>query len=101
MKLNECKCHLMVSGYKFYKYRKCKINESSIVAKYLRTLSSLFSPNLIDQSSCRIMTTHTKSRPILHDDWSIRLGENRPDSVLKHLAAMLTRAQKKANGCDF
>ena len=26
---------------------------------------------------------------ILHDDWSIRLGENRPDGVLKHLAAIL------------
>ena len=27
---------------------------------------------------------------ILHDDWLIRLGENRHDSVLKHLVAMLT-----------
>ena len=27
---------------------------------------------------------------ILHDDWSISLGENRPDRALKNLAAMLT-----------
>ena len=26
---------------------------------------------------------------ILHDDWSIRLGGNRRDMVLEHLAAML------------
>ena len=26
---------------------------------------------------------------ILHDDWSIRLGENTPDQTLKHLAGML------------
>ena len=31
---------------------------------------------------------------ILHDDWSIRLGENRPDRVLKHLAAMLSGTLK-------
>ena len=30
---------------------------------------------------------------ILHDDWSIRSGENRPDRVLTHLAAMLPRMQ--------
>ena len=38
----------------------------------------------------RILTTHDKTRPILHDDWSIRLGENRPDWTLKHLVAMLS-----------
>ena len=27
---------------------------------------------------------------MVHDDWSIRLGENRPDRDLKHLAAILT-----------
>ena len=27
---------------------------------------------------------------ILHDDWPIRLGENRPDRVLKHLSAVLS-----------
>ena len=27
---------------------------------------------------------------ILHDDWSIRFGENRSDQLLKHLAAMHT-----------
>ena len=53
---------------------------------------SLFSPNLIDQSSSRILTTYVKYRPILHDDWLIKLGENRPDRVLKHLAAMLKQA---------
>ena len=37
----------------------------------------------IDQSSCRILTTHAMIRSILHDDWSIRLGENRPDRALK------------------
>ena len=26
---------------------------------------------------------------ILQDDWSIRLGENRPEGARKHLAAML------------
>ena len=53
---------------------------------------SLFSPNQIDQSSSRILTTHVKYRPILHDEWLIKLGENRPDRVLKHLAAMLKQA---------
>ena len=61
----------------------------SIPAKCLRILPGLFSPNLTDQSSCRILTTHAKTRHILHDDLSVRLGENRPDSGLKHLAAML------------
>ena len=28
---------------------------------------------------------------MLHDDWSISLGENRPDRALKHLVAMLAR----------
>ena len=46
-------------------------------------------PNIIDQSSCRILTTHAKTRPILQDDWSVRLGENGPDKVLKHLAVIL------------
>ena len=61
----------------------------SMVVKCLRALSGLFSPNLSDQLSCRILTTGAKTRLILHDDWSIRLGENRPDRVLKHLAATL------------
>ena len=26
---------------------------------------------------------------IMHNDWLIKLGENRPDRVLKHLEAML------------
>ena len=53
-------------------------------------VKSIFS-QLIDQSSCRILTTHAKTRPTLHDDWSIRFGENRADRVLKHLASMLSR----------
>ena len=40
----------------------------SIGAEYLRAMSVLFSPNLIDQSPCRILTTHAKTRPVLHDD---------------------------------
>ena len=62
---------------------------SSIAAKCLITVPSLFSPNLIDQSSCRALTTHAKIRSILHDDWLIRLGENRPDRALEHLMGML------------
>ena len=60
--------------------------------KCLRTFSDLFSPTIIDQSSCRILTTHAKNTPILHDDWSIRLGENRPDRALTHLAVMLSES---------
>ena len=56
-------------------------SETSIPAKCLRTLSNLFSPKLVNQASCRILTTAAKTRPILHDDWSIRLGENRPDNI--------------------
>ena len=44
---------------------------------------------LIDQSPCRILITHSNTRSISHADWSIGLGENRPDRVLKRLAAML------------
>ena len=48
-----------------------------MATKFLIALSGLFSPNLIDQSSCMSLTPHAKTRPILYDDWSIRLGENR------------------------
>ena len=58
-------------------YNTRKRSEDSIAANYLIALSGLFSPNLIDQSSCMILTTHARTRPILHDVWSIRLGENR------------------------
>ena len=61
----------------------------SIDATFLTALSGLFSPNLIDQSSCMILTTHAKTRPILHDDWSIRLGKNRLYRSSQHFAAML------------
>ena len=54
----------------------CSLGSCSIAAKCLRALSRLFSPNLIDQSSCSILTTYAKKSPILHDDWSISLGEN-------------------------
>ena len=36
-----------------------------------------------------ILTTHAKTRAILHNDWSTRLGENKPDWALQHLGAML------------
>ena len=49
----------------------------SIAAKCFESSFRSISPNLIDQSSYRILTTHTRTRPILHDDRSIRLGENR------------------------
>ena len=50
----------------------------SIAIKCLRALSGIFSPYLIDQSSCRILITHAKTRPSLHRNCSFRLGENRP-----------------------
>ena len=56
-----------------------------MVVKCLTTPSGLFSPKIIDESSCRILATHAKTRPILQDDWSIRLGENRPDQSSKKL----------------
>ena len=62
---------------------------SSIAAKCLRALSCLFPPNLTGQSSCRMDLVLACVVRILHDDWSIRLGENRPDRVLKHSADML------------
>ena len=63
---------------------------SSTAAKRLRAPSGLFSPNLIDQSSYRMDLALVCVVGILHDDWSIRLGENIFDMVLKHLAAMHT-----------
>ena len=63
--------------------------ELSIATKCLSTLSGLFSPYIIDKSSCRILITHAKTTPILHDDWSPGLGENRPERALKHFPAML------------
>ena len=52
----------------------------------------VFSPNLIDQSSCKMGLVLVCVVRILHDDWSIRLGENRPARALKHLAAILFNA---------
>ena len=73
----------------------------SIAAEYLRTMLSLFSPNLIDQSSSRILTTHAKPRPILDDDWPNRLGENGPDRALKHLAGMLSALGSFSSICSL
>ena len=61
----------------------------SIAGKCFRALSGLFSPNQIGQSSCTMGLVLACVVRILHDDRSIRLGENRPRRVLKHLAAML------------
>ena len=62
---------------------------SSIATKCLRALSGLFSPNLINQSLCNMDLVLACGVRILQEDWSIRLGENRLEKVLKHLAAML------------
>ena len=43
----------------------------------------------MDKSLCRVALVVISLVRILHDDWSIRLGENRPDRALKHLVAML------------
>ena len=59
-----------------------------ISAKGLRSLSGLFSSNLTDQSSRRMGLVLACVVGILHDDWSLRLEENRPGRVLKHLVAM-------------
>ena len=76
----------------------CRKNTSntfqySIATKCFRPLLGLFFPNLLNQSSCRILTLHAKTRPILHHDWSIKLGDNRLYQslikVLKHSATML------------
>ena len=66
-----------------------QMSDASITAKCLRALSGLFSPNLIDQSSCRILSTHAETGPILYDDWSSRLGEYRPCRASNHLAALV------------
>ena len=61
----------------------------AIAVKCLRALFGLFSPNLIDQSSCRMGLALTCVVRLLDDDWSIRLGENKLCMVLRHLGAML------------
>ena len=61
----------------------------STAANCLIALLGLFSPNLTDQSACKMGLALACVVVILHDDWSIRSGENRLDRVLKHLAAML------------
>ena len=76
------------------------VNKDSIGAKCLRTLSGLFSPNLMDQSSCKMGLALACAVRILHGDWSIRLGESRPDKVLKHLAAMLDKIEWRKSLCQ-
>ena len=61
----------------------------SIAAQCLRVRSGLFSPNLISQSACKMSLALACVVIILHDDWSISLGENRLNRGLKHLAAKL------------
>ena len=65
---------------KTYQYR--------IATKCWKVLSGLFSPNLIDQLPCKMGLVLACVVRILHDDWSIRMGENRLDRVLKHLVSM-------------
>ena len=78
----------------------------SIATKCLRTLSGLFSLNLIDQSSCKMDLVLASVVRIRYYDWSIRLGENRPDRVLKHMATMLSfitldyYAVRRVTSCD-
>ena len=62
---------------------------TGIAAKCFRALSHLFSSNQIDQSSCKMILLFAGVVRFLYDDWSIRLRENRPFRVLKHLAAIL------------
>ena len=47
----------------------------SITAKCLRSLSDPFSPNLTDQSSCKMDLVLACVVRLLRDDWSIWLGE--------------------------
>ena len=72
----------------------CSNGYDSIATKCLRALSDLFSPNLIDQSSCRMGLALACVMRILHEDWSIRLGENRFNMALKHLAAMMVMTRQ-------
>ena len=74
------RCLILISTIAIY---------ASIATKCLRALSDLFSPNLINQSSCNMDLVLAYVDRILLDDWSVRLGENRLDRVLKHLASML------------
>ena len=50
----------------------------------LKALSGVFSPNLIDQSSCKMGLVLACMVRILHDDWSNRSGENRSNRALKY-----------------
>ena len=77
----------IVSYLLFYRAKKLDYINASIAAKCLR--ACLPSCNLIDQSSGRMGLALACVVRILHDDWSIRLGENRLHMVLKHLATML------------
>ena len=71
-------CYLVLVHYYHYHISV----QMNIAAKCLKALSGLFSPNLTDQLPRRSLTTQAKTRSILHNDWSSRLGENRPDQIL-------------------
>ena len=86
--MNHFRC-LSCTGLKIIKREVLISSLENMGTKCLKTLSDLFSRNLINQSSCRILTTYARTRPILHDNWSIRLGENRPDRALQYLAVVL------------
>ena len=62
---------------------------ASIAAKCFRALSGLFSPNLIDQSSCRILTTHAKTRSFCMMIGQLYWEKIDLIKVLKELSAML------------
>ena len=66
-----------------------RVYSFSIIAKCSIALLGLFSPNVIDQSSCKMGLVLACMVIILHDDWSIRSGINGPDMACSHLAAML------------
>ena len=71
---DESLCHWLICDMNFHQCTlMCSFSlasaRASIAAKCFRAQLGLFSPNLIDLSACRILASHTKARPILHDDW--------------------------------
>ena len=65
----------------------------SIDAEVLSTPSSLFSPNLIDQSACRILPHMRRLGPLCMMIDQSGMGENILDKALKHLAAILPNSR--------
>ena len=74
---------------RFLTPKKLDQSYTFVAAKCIRAQSGLFSPNLTDQSSCRMGLVLGCVVRILHDDWLIRSGENWPDEARKHLVAKL------------